>query len=104
MAAINALVARDLLSRQLAKRQNWAQQETGVIVVFCIVFVGTNPSFLPLSLRHFHFVYIHTVTNSSMFLPWGQLLTLHFTVAVGLIILWIYKCMQKRKAKKETLG
>jgi ATP/ADP translocase len=64
MAAINALVARDLLSRQLAKRENWAQQEKGVIVVFCIVFV----------------------------------------VAVGLIILWIYKCLQKRKAKKETLG
>ena len=64
MAAINALVARDLLSRQLTKRENWAQQEKGVIVVFCIVFV----------------------------------------VAVGLIILWIYKCMQKRKAKKETLG
>ncbi|KAI1814020.1 hypothetical protein GGS20DRAFT_441172 [Poronia punctata] len=39
MAAINtALVARDAV-HQLARRQNWAQQEAGVIVVFAIVFV-----------------------------------------------------------------
>ncbi|KAK3327778.1 hypothetical protein B0T19DRAFT_441721 [Cercophora scortea] len=38
MAAINtALVARDTVSH-LAKR-NWAGQEAGVIVVFCIVFI-----------------------------------------------------------------
>lgn len=37
MAAIsNALVARDTFS-QLAKRENWASQEAGVVVVFCIV-------------------------------------------------------------------
>lgn len=39
MPAINnAIVARDTLSH-IAKRQNWAQQEAGVVVVFCIVFV-----------------------------------------------------------------
>ncbi|GJC85231.1 hypothetical protein ColLi_08069 [Colletotrichum liriopes] len=38
MPAINALVARDAV-HQLAKRQNWASQEAGVIVVFCIVFI-----------------------------------------------------------------
>lgn len=39
MPAINnALVAREAFST-IAKRENWAQQEAGVIVVFCIVFV-----------------------------------------------------------------
>ncbi|GKT50922.1 uncharacterized protein ColSpa_11103 [Colletotrichum spaethianum] len=38
MPAINAIVARDAV-HQLAKRQNWASQEAGVIVVFCIVFI-----------------------------------------------------------------
>ncbi|OHW89890.1 hypothetical protein CSPAE12_11533 [Colletotrichum incanum] len=38
MPAINSIVARDAV-HQLAKRQNWASQEAGVIVVFCIVFV-----------------------------------------------------------------
>ncbi|KAI0395448.1 hypothetical protein F5Y17DRAFT_457008 [Xylariaceae sp. FL0594] len=39
MPAINtAIVARDTL-HQLARRENWAQQEAGVIVVFAIVFV-----------------------------------------------------------------
>lgn len=39
MPAINnAIVARDTLSH-ITKRQNWAQQEAGVVVVFCIVFV-----------------------------------------------------------------
>ncbi|KAK3373327.1 hypothetical protein B0T24DRAFT_678773 [Lasiosphaeria ovina] len=33
-----ALVARDSMSH-LAKRENWASQEAGVIVVFAIVFV-----------------------------------------------------------------
>lgn len=37
-AVNNALVARDALSH-LSKRSNWASQEAGVIVVFCIVFV-----------------------------------------------------------------
>ena len=39
MAAINALIARDSVVHQLAKR-NWASREPGVITVFCIVFVG----------------------------------------------------------------
>ncbi|EXF77381.1 hypothetical protein CFIO01_12133, partial [Colletotrichum fioriniae PJ7] len=38
MPAINTLVARDAV-HQLAKRQNWAQKEAGVVVVFCIVFI-----------------------------------------------------------------
>ncbi|KAI1650238.1 hypothetical protein F4813DRAFT_5234 [Daldinia decipiens] len=39
MPAINnAVVARDTLSH-IVRRENWAQQEAGVIVVFCIVFV-----------------------------------------------------------------
>ncbi|KAI1184019.1 hypothetical protein F5B17DRAFT_433999 [Nemania serpens] len=39
MPAMNtAIVARDTL-HQLARRENWAQQEAGVIVVFAIVFV-----------------------------------------------------------------
>lgn len=39
MPAINAaVVARDTFS-QIAKRDNWAAQEPGVIVVFCIVFL-----------------------------------------------------------------
>lgn len=39
MPAINtALVARETFST-IAKRQNWAQKEAGVVVVFCIVFV-----------------------------------------------------------------
>ncbi|KAK1999291.1 hypothetical protein LX36DRAFT_574574 [Colletotrichum falcatum] len=38
MPAVNSIMARDAL-HQLAKRENWASQEAGVIVVFCIVFV-----------------------------------------------------------------
>ncbi|KAK1981164.1 hypothetical protein LZ30DRAFT_593238 [Colletotrichum cereale] len=38
MPALNSIVARDAV-HQLAKRQNWASQEAGVVVVFCIVFV-----------------------------------------------------------------
>lgn len=40
MPAINtaALVARDTMSH-IAKRENWAQKEAGVVVVFAIVFV-----------------------------------------------------------------
>ncbi|KAI5926999.1 hypothetical protein F4810DRAFT_706957 [Camillea tinctor] len=63
MPAINnALVARETYSRIVA-RENWAQQEAGVVVVFCIVFV----------------------------------------VAVGLIGLWISKCLAKRRAKKQAV-
>ena len=35
-AISHTLVARDTL-HQLAKRENWASQEVGVMVVFCIV-------------------------------------------------------------------
>ncbi|KAI4597313.1 hypothetical protein KJ359_004419 [Pestalotiopsis sp. 9143b] len=39
MPAINTgLVARDTLSH-IAKRENWAAKEAGVVVVFAIVFV-----------------------------------------------------------------
>jgi len=39
MPAINtAIVARDTFST-IAKRENWAQQEAGVVVVFAIVFI-----------------------------------------------------------------
>ncbi|KAJ4423653.1 hypothetical protein N0V82_001676 [Gnomoniopsis sp. IMI 355080] len=39
MPAIHsALVSRDTISH-IAKRENWAQKEAGVVVVFCIVFV-----------------------------------------------------------------
>ncbi|SPJ76154.1 uncharacterized protein FTOL_05885 [Fusarium torulosum] len=37
MAAIKSLMTRDEVVHQLAKRQNWAAKEAGVIVVFCIV-------------------------------------------------------------------
>ncbi len=36
MPAVNAIVAREHVA-QLAKRENWAKQEAGVVVVFCIV-------------------------------------------------------------------
>lgn len=45
MAAIKSLMTRDSVAH-LAKRQNWAAQEPGVIVVFCIVGVGmSTPAF-----------------------------------------------------------
>ncbi|OTA70260.1 hypothetical protein K449DRAFT_427783 [Hypoxylon sp. EC38] len=63
MPAINnAIVARDSFSH-IVRRENWAQQEAGVVVVFCIVFV----------------------------------------VGVGLVGLWISKCLAKRKAKKAAV-
>ncbi|KAI1344773.1 hypothetical protein F5Y15DRAFT_5041 [Xylariaceae sp. FL0016] len=63
MPAINtAIVARDTFGH-IAKRQNWAAKEAGVVVVFCIVFV----------------------------------------VALGLICLWISKCITRRKAKKAAM-
>jgi len=36
MPALKAIVAGDHIAH-LAKRENWAQQEAGVVVVFCIV-------------------------------------------------------------------
>jgi hypothetical protein len=42
MAAIKSLMTRDEVVHQLAKRQNWAAKEPGVIVVFCIVGVGMS--------------------------------------------------------------
>ncbi|KAI3326049.1 hypothetical protein HD806DRAFT_532702 [Xylariaceae sp. AK1471] len=39
MPAVNtAIVARDA-THQLTRRENWAQKEAGVVVVFAIVFV-----------------------------------------------------------------
>ncbi|KAK2012771.1 hypothetical protein LZ32DRAFT_531488 [Colletotrichum eremochloae] len=38
MPAVNSIFARDAV-HQLAKRKNWASQEAGVIVVFCIIFL-----------------------------------------------------------------
>lgn len=43
MAAIDQIITRDLVARELIKRKNWAAREPGVMVVFCIVFVGTLP-------------------------------------------------------------
>lgn len=37
-AISNAIIARDAMGH-LAKRENWAKQEAGVVVVFCIVFL-----------------------------------------------------------------
>jgi hypothetical protein len=45
MAAINtALITRGATSamNSFAKRGNWASENAGVVVVFCIVFVGTQ--------------------------------------------------------------
>ncbi len=38
MPAVRSLVAREHFAL-IAKRENWAQQEAGVVVVFAIVFV-----------------------------------------------------------------
>lgn len=38
MPAINSVVAREAYST-IAKRENWAKKEAGVVVVFCVVFV-----------------------------------------------------------------
>lgn len=57
------VVARDTMLH-IAKRSNWAGENAGVMVVFCIVFV----------------------------------------VAVGLIILFIFKKMQARKEKRATIA
>jgi len=38
MPAIQSFEARDV-ALQLARRSNWAGQEAGVILVFCIVFI-----------------------------------------------------------------
>lgn len=42
MAAITApLLARDAMKQLVKREQNWAARNVGVMVVFCIVFVGT---------------------------------------------------------------
>lgn len=41
MAAIDQVITRDLVARELIKRKNWAQREVGVVVVFAIVGTGT---------------------------------------------------------------
>jgi hypothetical protein len=42
MAAIDKqlIAARDVALNQLVRRKNFAAREPGVIVVFCIVFIG----------------------------------------------------------------
>ncbi|KAL2115793.1 hypothetical protein VTJ04DRAFT_10048 [Mycothermus thermophilus] len=61
MAALNlAVVPRDTFSH-IAKRSNWAGENAGVVLVFCIVFV----------------------------------------VGVGLIGLWIYKAVLRRRENKK---
>jgi len=40
MPAVNSIVARDQFAKLVAREEeNWAKQEAGVIVVFCIVFL-----------------------------------------------------------------
>lgn len=47
MAAINtALVAREAIST-LVKRKSWPAENAGVMVVFCIVFVGMQSDAFP---------------------------------------------------------
>ena len=41
MAAINTVELAGSAIHQIVKREkNWAQREAGVVVVFCIVFIG----------------------------------------------------------------
>jgi hypothetical protein len=82
MAAIKSLITRDEVVNQLVKREkNWAAREPGVMVVFCIVGVGT--------LLHF------------FNLARAQVLT--STVAIGLISLFIHKKLAARKANKAVV-
>ncbi|KAJ6439394.1 MFS monocarboxylate transporter [Purpureocillium lavendulum] len=77
MAAIDtALAGPQTLNNlnRLAKRGNWASQEAGVIVVFCIVFIDRANR--------------NRIRNR--------------TVAVGLISLWIHKLLKKRKAARPN--
>ena len=85
MAAINtALIAREATEAMnvFAKRKSWPAKNAGVMVVFCIVFVGTA-SRTALS---------HCVASTN---------SLSFLVAAGLIGLWISKVLARRKAAKE---
>lgn len=42
MAAINKQLIATRAVSELVKRKNWAAREPGVIVVFCIVFIGKS--------------------------------------------------------------
>ncbi|KAK1253853.1 hypothetical protein MKX07_001930 [Trichoderma sp. CBMAI-0711] len=90
MAAIekNLIAARAV--SELVKRKNWAAREPGVIVVFCIVFVGKSPS--PTATR------VKKRKKALMCLTWSVLL-----VAVGLIGLFIAKQCAKRRASKSQI-
>lgn len=81
MAAIKSLITRDEVVNQLIKRQNWAAQEPGVMVVFCIVGVGKLLAQL----------------NPAR----AQILT--STVAIGLIGLFVHKRLAARKANKAVV-
>lgn len=87
MAAINALVTRDFVTGQLVKRKNWAAREPGVMVVFCIVGVGMLHPAISMA--------------KTKIIKGPAMLTASLVVAIGLIILWIYKILQKRKAAKS---
>lgn len=85
MAAIDKqlIAARDVAS-QLMKRKNFAAREPGVIVVFCIVFIGKSP---PL---------VHTSV--------GKAICSNYTsaVGVGVLGLLITKWIQRRKAATKS--
>ncbi|KAL4725260.1 hypothetical protein ACLX1H_007407 [Fusarium chlamydosporum] len=73
MAAIKSLMTRDSVAH-LAKRQNWAAKEAGVIVVFCIVGIGESIFAFESPVR----------------------------LAIGLIGLFLYKKAAARKANKAS--
>jgi hypothetical protein len=103
MAAINALVARDVAG-QLIKRKNWAAREPGVIVVFCIVFIGTSPRCSVGPGRATRAAKPNQHPCHSFLFPSACTDLIGIVVAVGLIILWIFKILQRRKAAKSEFS
>lgn len=87
MAAIST--QHGIVMHELSKRKNWAQKEAGVVVVFCIVFLGASPSYTIL-------VYISCVICEF-------LLTFN-VVAVGVIGIYVNKCLQRRKERKAVVA
>ncbi|GAO19769.1 hypothetical protein UVI_02041700 [Ustilaginoidea virens] len=117
MAAVNtALLARQA-ARAIAKRgDSWPANNVGVMVVFCIVFVGTR--------RLLHILLLPWVSGRRFssgdpndarplvpFDPWpsflaavfliGFPLLTRFKVAVGVIGLYIAKCLKRRKERNQ---
>lgn len=86
MAAIST--QHGIVMHELSKRKNWAQKEAGVIVVFCIVFLGA---------------YTHDTLSLSLFLLY--LLTANpLAVAVGVIGIYVNKFLQRRKERKAVVN